>query len=121
MQMGLSAAWGGVVGNRRWPDRDGGADPATLPFAEAVSIAPCVRAEPCCSSELTQAGPRLFLLRVAAGHTSYSRLAALSQLDAEATGWKKRYLGRCPGMSRIITRDRLRISVLWQKPQQLDR
>src|SRR5947208_1717933 len=43
--------------------------PATLPFAEAVSVAPCVRVEPCGSSELTQAGPRLFLLRVAAGHT----------------------------------------------------
>src|SRR4051812_8827839 len=37
---------------------DPASDPATVPFAEAANVAPCVRAEPCRLSELALVGFR---------------------------------------------------------------
>src|SRR3954447_3980127 len=83
-----------------------GPNPATLPFAEAANVAPCVQAELCRLSELTQAGPRRFTsLRVAAGRTSSRHHRPASSQDRT----RRRLDGRkttsgpaqgCPGLSR---------------------
>ena len=41
------------------------------------------------------------------------------RVRVETIGWKKRYLGRCPGMSRTITNGKRRIFGRWHQPQQL--